>query len=189
VQRFWAANVWAGDPDRPATVEGDPDRPADDQPPADELPAWMRASTALLLDALEETDADSPCWTWWGPPLTCGAVARHQVQEAAVHRWDAEHTLGRPAPIDPALAHDGVTEFLEIVVGAAADRLLGSLTLISDDGNGEWIVGDQRGTSAVVTASASDLVLVLYGRLPPAAVRIEGDPTLLQDLLALVSTD
>jgi len=189
VQRFWAANVRAGDPDRPATVEGDPDRPDDDRPPDHELPAWMRASTTLLLAALDETEADSPCWTWWGPPQTCGAVARHQVQEAAVHRWDAEHTLGRPVPIDAAVAHDGVTEFLEIVVGAAADRLLGSLTLVSDDGDGEWIVGDQRGTSAVVTASASDLVLVLYGRLPPTAVRIEGDPTLLQDLLAVVGTD
>src|SRR3984957_17354852 len=189
VQRFWAANVRAGDPDRPAIVEGDPDRPADHRPPDDGLSAWMRASTALLLAALAETDADSPCWTWWGPPLTCGAVARHQVQEVAVHRWDGQHALGSPAPIDAAVAHDGVAEFLEIVVGAAADRLLGSLTLVSDDGDGEWIVGDQRGAGAVVTTSASDIVLVLYGRLPPTAVRVEGNPALFQDLLDLVSTD
>ena len=189
VQRFWAANVRAGHPDGPTSGEGDPDRPTEDPPPDDDLAGWMRASTAELLAALEENDADSPCWTWWGRPLTSGAVARHQAQEATVHRWDAEQALGSPTPIDPAVAHDGVAEFLEIVLGTAADRLLGSLTLVSEDGDGRWIVGDQRGTSTVVTASASDLVLTLYGRLPPSAVRVEGDPKLLQDLLDLEDTE
>jgi uncharacterized protein (TIGR03083 family) len=189
VQRFWAANVRAADPDRPAAGDGDPDRPAVDQPPDERLADWMRASTDELLVALDETDGSSPCWTWWGRPLTSGAVARHQVQEATVHRWDAEHALGGPNPIDPAVAHDGVAEFLEIVVGTAADRLLGSLTLVSEEGDGRWIVGDQRGTSAVVTAPASDLVLTLYGRLPPSAVRVEGDTKLLQDFLDLEDTE
>ena len=37
---------------------------------------------------------DRPVWSWWGP-TTAGRVARHQVQEAGVHGWDAEDTVGR----------------------------------------------------------------------------------------------
>jgi hypothetical protein len=41
----------------------------------------------------------------------------------------------------------------------------------------------------VVRASASDLVLLLYGRLPATGVDVEGDADLLDELLDLVDTD
>jgi uncharacterized protein (TIGR03083 family) len=185
VQRFWAANVRAGDPERPDRSEGDPDDPAGyDLLPADEdLSAWVRAGTTSLLDALEQSDEDRPCWTWWEEPRTCGAVARHQVQEAAVHRWDAEVVLGRPAPLPADLADDGVSEFLEIVAAEAATTLLGSLTFEAIDTGSRWIVGDQRGPKATVRASASDLVLLLYGRLPASVVSVDGERRLLAAFL------
>jgi hypothetical protein len=34
-------------------------------------------------------DPETPAWVWWHDDRTVGAIARHQVQEAAVHRWDA----------------------------------------------------------------------------------------------------
>src|SRR5690348_14810622 len=90
VQRFWAGAV------RARGVQ--PDH-VDVQPGAD-LAAWFRASTGELTAALRDAGADSPCWTWWGSPATSGAVARHQVQEAAVHRWDAQTALGgAPSPL------------------------------------------------------------------------------------------
>ena len=44
--------------------------------------------------ALREAGPDAPCWAWWPSPHTSGAVGRHQAQEAAVHRWDAEGVGG-----------------------------------------------------------------------------------------------
>jgi hypothetical protein len=41
----------------------------------------------------------------------------------------------------------------------------------------------------VVRASASDLVLLLYGRLPDSAVEVEGDAALLRELLDSADTD
>ncbi|WP_308437811.1 maleylpyruvate isomerase N-terminal domain-containing protein [Streptomyces sp. Y2F8-2] len=61
------------------------------------LLAWSAASTQQLLDVLREAGPDQGCWTWWGAsqsPQTCGAVARHQLQEVAVHTYDALITLG-----------------------------------------------------------------------------------------------
>ncbi len=183
VQRFWADNVTVGDPDRPP-------RKADSAlPDVDEIVPWMGEGTDRLLAALEQTSTEAPCWTWWGEPRTCGAVARHQVQEAAVHRWDLENALGSATPLVPAVADDGVSDFLEIVVGSATNTLLGSVSLRADDTGGEWILGDQRGPYAVVRASASDLVLLLYGRLPRTGVAVEGDPNLFHELLDLVDTE
>ena len=93
VQRFWAENVRVANPDGawPGKVA----------PPTDDvLAGWLRQATASLCDALEAAGPAAPCWTWWGEPATAGAVARHQVQEIAVHAWDAEAVGGvaRPAP-------------------------------------------------------------------------------------------
>jgi uncharacterized protein (TIGR03083 family) len=189
VQRFWAANVRGGDPERPSRREDDPDAVARDLPPDDRLAEWMRASTGALLTAIGERGADAACWTWWPSPRTCGAVARHQVHEAAVHRWDLEATFGSPAPIEAAVADDGVPEFLEIVAGSETGTLLGSLTLSAEDTGGRWIIGDQRGPTATVSAPASDLVLLLYGRLPASAVSLQGDPGRLDAFLDAVDTE
>jgi uncharacterized protein (TIGR03083 family) len=185
VQRFWADNVRAGDAGEPSRY--DHPIPGSD----DELVRWMRASTEELLGALGDSSEGAPCWTWWNAPRTCGAVARHQVQEAAVHRWDAEAAVGDASPIDAAAADDGVAEFLEIMLGSTASTMPGSVSLVADDTGGEWIVGDQRGPHTVVRASASDLVLLLYGRLPQSAdgIKIEGDANLLGELLGSADTD
>lgn len=45
-----------------------------------------------MLDAMRAAGPDRGCWTWWGnsqAPETSGAVARHQIQEIAVHTYDA----------------------------------------------------------------------------------------------------
>ncbi|MEO6088778.1 MAG: maleylpyruvate isomerase N-terminal domain-containing protein, partial [Umezawaea sp.] len=87
-RRAWAATVAAG-PDATAksTSEGAPAAPRE----REALVAWMAESTRQLLDALREAGPDRGCWVGWTKsqsPATCGAVARHQVQEIAVHTYD-----------------------------------------------------------------------------------------------------
>jgi uncharacterized protein (TIGR03083 family) len=179
VQRFWGANVRARNP-------SEPHRSPDDPPEAGaDLAGWMRGSTAALLSALEEAGLDAPCWTWWGEPRTAGAVARHQAQEAAVHRWDAEAASGRePHPLEPAVADDGVAEFLEVMLGTAAASVPGPVTLVATDTGGRWQTGGAGGPGARVLAAASDLVLLLYRRIPRRDVYVEGDVAVLDALLA-----
>ncbi|ELS53327.1 hypothetical protein STVIR_5699 [Streptomyces viridochromogenes Tue57] len=112
--RRWADTVTAG----PAVAR--PAETAAQSAPAglrerEALPAWSAESTERLLSALREAGPDRGCWTWWGAsqlPQTSGAVARHQLQEVAVHTYDAQITLGAPQPLPDAAALDGVDDFL-----------------------------------------------------------------------------
>ena len=131
----------------------------------------MRTSTQELLDALRTTPFATPAWTWWPDNRTVGAIARHQVQEAAVHRWDAQSAIGPPAPLAPEVAGDGVDEFLWI-----ARQLRGPapITFVATD-SGQSFAASDDAPAVTVSASASDLVLLLYGRVHPDHVRVEGE--------------
>jgi uncharacterized protein (TIGR03083 family) len=185
VQHFWAENVMAQDASTPWPGEvAVPERDI-------ELEPWLRGASTRLLSVLAGPE-DAPCWTWWGEPATLGAVARHQVQEAAVHRWDAESACGRPNPIEPEVAHDGVAEFIEIVLGTdAAGGLPSRVTLTATDTGGHWTVGPLAGSGkgATVEASASDLVLLLYGRLPLSTGLVSGDAEVADALFEAVSSE
>ena len=191
VQWYWAENVRA----RNADVRSGASLTA--LPPDDELQAWMGWCTESLLGALAESGPDAPCWTWWAAPRTAGAVGRHQAQEVAVHRWDAEGVgnpgSGRPLPAE--LAGDGVPEFVEIMIGPAAEVLGGAVTLVANDLGKHWRVEGAAAVarpgatrSAVLNATASDLVLMLYRRLPVPDVDVVGDPMLVASLLSLADT-
>ncbi|MEU9304851.1 maleylpyruvate isomerase family mycothiol-dependent enzyme [Streptomyces sp. NPDC048269] len=113
-RRFWAATVAAGLPMLPP-ADAAAERAVAAPREREALLAWLAASTQQLLDALREADPDRGCWTWWGDsqsPQTCGAVARNQLQEIAVHTHDAQVTLGAPQPLPDEVALDGVDEFL-----------------------------------------------------------------------------
>ncbi|WP_241825317.1 maleylpyruvate isomerase family mycothiol-dependent enzyme [Micromonospora sp. CB01531] len=53
-------------------------------------------------------------------PQTCGAVARHQLQEIAVHTYDAQVALGAPQSLPVEAALDGVDEFLSTCCATTA---------------------------------------------------------------------
>ena len=183
VQRSWGENVRAGD--RAAPWGGEVAMPADEA-----LVAWLHEGTASLCDALESVGPGAPCWTWWGEPATAGAVARHQVQEVAVHSWDAEAVMATPGALREDVADDGVAEFLEIVLGSSAGALPGAVTLRATDTGGTWrVAGAGPGRrQAEVSGTASDLVLMLYRRIPVADRAVEGDPLLVAALLSLAQT-
>ena len=109
-----------------------------------------------------------------------------------MHRWDAEGVTGASAPLHPGLADDGVPEFIEIMVGSDLASLPGVVTLTATDTGASWRVAGtgNEGSSRVseLRASASDLVLMLYRRLPVPDVAVEGDPVLVAALLSLADT-
>jgi uncharacterized protein (TIGR03083 family) len=197
VQRFWALVVRQADPAAPPTAEQFPDA----QPPADlsqgDLLDWFADSTVSLLGALRKAGPDSPAWTWWAKseaPMTAGAVARHQVQEAAVHAWDAQDTIGKREPLPAAVAVDGVAEFLRVGLGAqgawphrparvAFTATEGPSWVLDLSPSGARLDPPASGAPlATVHASASDLVLSLYGRLPFEDIRVDGDRAVLKEL-------
>jgi uncharacterized protein (TIGR03083 family) len=177
VQRFWAAVVLIGADTKPPHPEIHP--PAD----APGLAAWMRASSQDLLDALRATDPATPAWVWWRDDRTVGAIARHQVQEAAVHRWDAQSAVGEPQPLEQPVADDGVDEFVGI---ARQLRDPAPVTLTLTDTGRSIAVSDEPSV-VTVAATASDLVLLLHGRIAVDHVRVEGDRDALDPFLVPIA--
>ena len=199
VQRFWSLVVHAGAADGPPPPES-----RGDMTPHGDLVEWSAASTRMLLDALRETGPDAACWTWWGDsgaPMTAGAVARHQVQEAAVHAYDAQDTIGKLEPVPAAVAVDGVDEYLTVTLGTSGrwPHRPARLVFAAVEGP-SWTV-DLTPTGArvdpaaagapvaTVRGTASDLLLALFGRVPFAGLSVEGDGEVLADLTAWADND
>ncbi|MFI5982850.1 maleylpyruvate isomerase family mycothiol-dependent enzyme [Streptomyces sp. NPDC051555] len=204
--RFWAAIVGAGPADGPP-AEAVAARAALELPREREaLLAWLAASTQLLLSALREAGPDAGCWAWWSglqTPRSSGGVARHRVQESAVHTYDARLAAGAPQPLPTELALDGVEEFLFTVCAASsawpheptafdfhsAEGRSWRLTVDGDGARTTRIPAPTAGTGeapdaagASVHGTASELVLYLYDRIQAASLRVDGDAGLL-DLL------
>jgi uncharacterized protein (TIGR03083 family) len=176
VQRFWSTVVRAGADVEPVSRTGT--GPTE----AHELADWVRASTAALVDALRTHAPQTPAWTWWHDDRTVGAIARHQVQEASVHRWDAQSALGDPEPIPRPIADDGVDEFVWI-----ARQLRDPAPIAfraTDTGRVSYLSGDDPVVS--VSAPASELVLLLYGRITVDRVVVDGDRAILERFLGPV---
>ena len=198
VQRFWAATVAAGPALRPP-----PEAEAPDREPSGDLMEWSVASTLLLLDALKAAGPDAPCWTWWaesGTPATSGSVARHQVQEAAVHARDAQEAAGAPEPLPSAVAVDAVDEFLHVGFGSMDGwpHAPARVRLVSDEGPSWTLILDETGASAVrggpgaapavgatVSGSARDVLRGLYRRAPwdDGPLHVTGDAELVRQLV------
>ena len=197
VQRTWAYIVAAG----PSAEPPDEDEVPGVEPDGDLL-AWSAESTGELVRALAAAGPDQECWTWWAQaggsaPGTSGAVARHQVQEAAVHAFDAQEAAGHGEPLPAAVAADGVPEFLTVGLASLGPwpHEPGQVALDATDA-GTWVVDlDGAGAATLppgtagvkpgawLRGPASDLVLTLYGRSAHGDVDIDGDTELAEQLL------
>jgi len=172
----------------------------------------LAASTQQLLDALREAGPDLGCWTWWGTsqsPQTCGAVARHQLQEIAVHTYDAQLTVGVPQPLPDEAALDGVEEFLSprCATTSAWPHEPAAVDYHATEGRSWrlWLSADGARTArlpqpgavsataagedpdapdASARGTASELVLVMYGRIPLDSLKLDGDRRLFDQLIA-----
>jgi uncharacterized protein (TIGR03083 family) len=196
VHYFWGSMVEGlfDHPDRVPEIG----RPADQR----QLLADYRAGVERMVDILERADQTAPVWTW-SHQKDVAFVTRHQVQEAAVHRWDAEMAAGRRTAIEADVAADSVDEFLEhSTPGFYQDAALlsGSVHLHALDTEGEWTVveGEYRVLSitkrhapadASLSATASDLLLVLYRRIGIDPGQVGGDGAVLNRLVARTDLD
>jgi uncharacterized protein (TIGR03083 family) len=169
-------------------------------PTADALLDSFRAGAARLVDILRAADPATPVWTW-ASQRDAGFVIRHQVQEAAVHRWDAEHAAGRAFVIHRDAAVDSIEEFLQFSLGQHPPQPLdGPLALVATDADAAWTlrpgadgalnrepgIGDD---ATQARATASDLLLWLYRRRTAAQLEITGDAGALQRFTAYAATD
>lgn len=164
------------------TVTGLPEDPA-------ALPEWLAAGGGPLLAELSG-DPDTELWSFAGG----GSIlwwTRRQLHETAVHRADAELALGVDPTIDAAVAVDGVEELLGVLLpvtggpakARALDRVGDSLHLHATDAPGEWTIAlTEEGfeyspahtkATAAVRGTASDLLLLLWGRHAVADPRFE----------------
>jgi uncharacterized protein (TIGR03083 family) len=162
--------------------------------PGDDVTGWLHESPRTLLDAVAESGPDVPVWTFLGPRPAAWWI-RRRLHESTVHRADAALALGVDYAIEPALAADGVSEYLTLVAARPAGDgppLAAGTTLhlhATDDGlgaAGEWLV---RGTdsggiawehghgkgAAAVRGPAADLLLAVHRRIPASAVQVLGD--------------
>lgn len=82
-------------------------------PNSDPLPEflvdWVREGADRLEAALLEAGPDTPVWTW-SVEQTSGFWLRMQTTEVAIHRWDAEASVGQPDPLDTELALDTLAQ-------------------------------------------------------------------------------
>ncbi len=162
-------------------------------PPDDELVGWAADQTRALTTALRAAGPTSPAWTFAGAG-TAGFWARRHAHELSIHRFDVELAVtGAPAPIDAALAVDGIDEYLTVFTarrGVPEGHDGRTLHVHCTDVDGEWLVrlvGDHAEVTrehakgdVAARGSASDLIVCLWSRQPLDVLDVFGD----RDLLA-----
>jgi len=169
-------------------------------PKGPELRGFLADATERVTSALAGIDPNAPVTTWAGVQ-PARWWARRLAHEIAVHRWDAQDAAGDAEPIEAALAVDGIDELLEVFLPLTYDASAfapGAPTvhLHCTDAEGEWLL--RLGEPLEVTrehakgdvaarGAASDLLLVLWKRLPADRVDTFGDPELFRRFLSYSS--
>lgn len=186
----WAATIVRERADARVDIQTVPDG----KPPADAEAAmgWLGESARLLLDAVAATGPEVPVWTFTGPKPAAWWI-RRRLHESVVHRADAAIALGVPYTVEPELAADGVSEWLDLLTARPAGEdgpvLAEGVTLhlhATDDdlgAGGEWLVRSEddrvvwehgHGKGAIaVRGSAADLLQAVMRRIPGDDARLQ----------------
>ncbi len=199
---LWTAQIVAERLDYrpdPRTVEGG-------KPPVDpdDAIAWLLDGAQRVIDAVTQTGADTPVWTFLGPRPARWWI-RRRLHELTVHRADAALALGTDFQLTPELAADGISEWFDLITPKAGrddpPALRDGQTIhlhATDDGlgsAGEWTVtagpagitwSHQHGKGAVaLRGSATELLLATLRRVPLAetAITVFGDTAVWQNWL------
>ena len=170
-----------------------------DPPPGGPPLEVFAGAAERLLAALDDTDPQQHRPNWAGAP-TAAFWWRRMAQESAVHRWDVQQAHTDAAPIEVALAVDGVDELGDTFLRFAGRRGITGLgetvhlhatdEAVADGSvpGGEWLftfhpqgvdvehVHDKGDMAA--RGAASDLLLLVWNRRP-VDVQTFGDTDLL----------
>ena len=181
VQGFWT-HVLAEGTGRP--------KPAFDDEPGPSAGLWLVQIGGFLVNELKAASADTKVWTWNPADQSAAFAARRMAHETAVHRFDAQMAIGKPEPIEPALAADGIEEIF-VMVDAWPESGRGegqTLHLHSAEGD-EWLITmnpdgldikrEHAKGDLALRGAVSDLELVLYDRPPIGDVERFGDESVL----------
>lgn len=163
------------------------------------LAAWVREGAATMIGLLERTDPTAPTWHPFPvEPKVAGLWRRRQAQEASVHRWDAEHAIGRRPVIDAELAADGIDEYFGVMLPRmltregrrTPDTVLG--VRLTDrperwvlDGASGLPVASGRASHAELIGDAESVLLRLWGRPAAHDPAVVGDGEVAAAWLAL----
>lgn len=164
-------------------------------PPGDGVIEWLGEGYQELVGVLDAADLEQLRPTFTGPQPASWWF-RRLGHEVAMHRWDAESASTSPEPIDARQALDGIDEVLQVF---APHRM--QFPALNGDGEtvhlhatdvegGEWlltyrpeeIVWERAHAKGDVAARGpvSDLLLLVWGRIPPSRLELFGDATLLE---------
>ncbi|THA75676.1 maleylpyruvate isomerase family mycothiol-dependent enzyme [Streptomyces sp. A0642] len=158
----------------------------------------FRAGHRLLVEALERAPEDLECWAFLAAPSPLAFWARRQAHETTIHRVDAESARGGPlSPVASAHAADGIDELLRGMHARPKSRVRTDtprvLRVRATDTDTVWTVrlsaeppeavreDGPTGLPPVdceLSATAQELYLTLWNRLPLTALTVTGDPGL-----------
>jgi uncharacterized protein (TIGR03083 family) len=171
--------------------------------PTDDPREVLRAAHAELRTRLD-VDPSTPAWSWWPGEQTVGFWQRRMAHETSVHRWDADSAavgVAAAAPVDEALAVDGIDELLGWMTWPwddAQDEASGQQVTVST-AEVAWTVtleptrlivtpGASDSAVALLAGEASALLLHLWGRPTGADVATGGDVLALRLLRERIDT-
>ncbi|WP_446217122.1 maleylpyruvate isomerase family mycothiol-dependent enzyme [Micromonospora sp. IBHARD004] len=166
------------------------------------LQLWQQRYDQLMT-IFEGLDPEAPAWNWAPQPKKAGFWPRRLAHETAVHRWDAQLAIAAGGPVEAKLAADGVSEVLDTWLPAGRRRTPGQwhgvVQLTAADAAQDWYLRlrgegvalldtatvfghEDHHARAQVTATASDLLLALWGRVSFDTLGVTGDRGLLDGL-------
>ncbi|HSS12043.1 MAG TPA: maleylpyruvate isomerase family mycothiol-dependent enzyme [Acidimicrobiales bacterium] len=197
VHWFWGTDIETRPTDPDSIEAAKPARPAGYQ----ELIAWGRGQAERMISLLEQNDDTTTVWTWSPPDQTVGFIRRHQVQEAAVHRWDMQNaaTQCSPDPIDPEVASDSIDELLVVTLPWGVSdkkRLPGRVHIHCMDTEGEWFIQPNGNVEPIhakgdvaLRGTASDLLLAAFKRVGINNLEVIGNEALAREFIERINTE
>lgn len=157
---------------------------------AAQVAQWFTDGLTELTATLREVAPDLVVPTLMKTPSPVHFWARRQAHETAIHRADAEASIGRPTPIDAEFAQDGIAELLQGFArgrGFAVDTQAVLLLEATDGPSWTITFGGERIESiptadpkdapradATVHAASCELYRWVWNR--PADAKVAGDP-------------
>ena len=158
----------------------------------DALADWFEEGAHALVAVLRDTDPEERCPNFNpGSRSVAGFWHRRQAHETTIHRWDLERCTGTTTPIAPAIAADGIEEFLVVFVRSRGKQTLTApVGIAPTDATGAWTLtpasrpgrvdiaaGCDPACAARITGPAASLLLHLWRRIPldAAGLEVHGD--------------